>query len=84
MSRFEIARKFARNIIVSKKLVPPISPLKIIGEYGFEIECKDNQYGIEAFTTLTNQPKITLNSEITFTPRVNFTLAHELGHIIIP
>lgn len=84
MSRFEIARKFARNIIVSKKLVPPISPLKIIGEYGFEIECKDNQYGIEAFTTLTNQPKITLNSEITFPPRVIFTLAHELGHIIIP
>lgn len=84
INRFDSARKFAFKIIESNELVPPIDPLQIIDSYGIEVIEKENQFGIEAYSRLDEDPKITINTELTFLPRRNFTLAHELGHIIIP
>lgn len=83
-NRFACARKFASNIIKNNNLTPPIEPLEIIKNYGIEIIEEENQYGIEAYSDLKIFPKITLNTEFTYPARRKFTLAHELGHIIIP
>lgn len=84
MSRFDTARKFASSIIETNKLSPPINPIEVIEQYGIEIVECENQYGIEAFSKLGVFPQITINTEYTFPARKRFTLAHELGHIIIP
>lgn len=83
-NRFDSARKFASKIVESKKLVPPIDPVQIIKSYGIEIIEDENQFGIEAFSDLGEVPQITINTEFTYLARKRFTLAHELGHIIIP
>lgn len=82
--RFACARKFASKIVEAKDLTPPIDPAEIIKSYGIKIIEEENQLGIEAFSDLGKTPKITINTEITFPARKKFTLAHELGHIIIP
>lgn len=84
INRFDSARKFASKIVESKKLTPPIDPSEIIKTYGIEIIEEENQLGIEAYSKLDENPYIAINSEFTFPARKKFTLAHELGHIIIP
>ena len=84
INRFASARKFASKIVESKNLIPPIDPAQIIKSYGIEIIEEENQLGIEAFSELGEFPQITINTEFTFPARRKFTLAHELGHIIIP
>lgn len=83
-NRFASARKFASKIVESNKLVPPIDPVSVIKSYGIEIIEEENQFGIEAFSDLGEIPRITINTEFTFPARKKFTLAHELGHIVIP
>ncbi len=83
-NRFASARKFASKIVESNKLVPPIDPVSVIKSYGIEIIEEENQFGIEAFSDLGEVPRITINTEFTFPARKKFTLAHELGHIVIP
>ena len=83
-NRFASARKFASNIVAANNLTPPIDPTTVIKGYGIEIIETENQLGIEAYSDLGEVPKITINTEYTFPARKRFTLAHELGHIIIP
>ena len=83
-NRFVIAKKFATNIVREYSLTPPIEPEAIIREYGYEIIEEGNQLGIEAFSMLGDVPKIIINPEFSYPARRKFTLAHELGHIIIP
>lgn len=83
-NRFASARKFASKIVESKNLIPPIDPVSIIKSYGIEIIEDENQFGIEAFSELGEKLQITINTEFTFPARKRFTLAHELGHIMIP
>ncbi len=83
-NRFEAARKFAADIVKRQGLTPPIDPMRVISKMGIEVTEKANNFGIEAYSSLSSAPSITLNSELTFAPRRNFTLAHELGHIVIP
>lgn len=46
----------------------------------------DETYGCEALTVglETAKPKVFLRQGLTYEPRVRFTLAHELGHLVIP
>lgn len=83
-SRFASARKFASNIVAANNLTPPIDPTTVIKGYGIEIIETENQLGIEAYSDLGEVPQITINTAFTFPARKRFTLAHELGHIIIP
>ena len=84
INRFDAARKYASKIVAREHLCPPIDPINIIRSMGIELEEKYNNYGIEAYSELSLTPKIVINSEFTFPARRRFTLAHELGHIIIP
>ncbi len=83
-NRFVSARKHATNIVKSLGLIPPVEPTSIIKNLGFDIIEEENQLGIEAFSKLNNHPTIIINPEFDFPARKKFTLAHELGHIIIP
>lgn len=84
MNRFVAARKFAKRLVEKRKLTPPVDVRKIFEDMNIEIEEKENQYGIEAYSYLNSNVKVVINTEITFAPRIRFTLAHELGHIFIP
>lgn len=84
MNRFDTARKFATNIAKDFNLTPPIDPIEIIKNYGIDIIEEENKVGIEAYSKLTDNPCIIINPEFTFPARKNFTLSHELGHIVIP
>ena len=84
INRFASSRKFASKIVESKNLTPPIDPINVIKSYGIEIIEDENQFGIEAFSKLGEKPQITINTEFSFQARKRFTLAHELGHIMIP
>lgn len=83
-NRFYSARKFAENLIKKNSLSPPVNPTELITSLGIEIIEKENQLGIEAFSKLDEHPTITINPAFDFPARKRFTLAHELGHIIIP
>lgn len=83
-NRLISVKKLATNIVNKYNLNPPVDPVSIIESYGVKIIEGQNQYGIEAYTNLGNSNEIYINTDITFAPRKKFTLAHELGHIIIP
>lgn len=83
-NRLISVKKLATNIVNRYNLNPPVDPVSIIESYGVKIIEGQNQYGIEAYTNLGNSNEIYINTEVTFAPRKKFTLAHELGHIIIP
>lgn len=84
MNRFSKAKKFAKRIVEKEKLTPPVDIIKLYEDRNIKIEEMKNQYGIEAYSTLNNNPKVVINTEIAYGPRKRFTLAHELGHICIP
>lgn len=84
INRFDAARKLAFKIVEKYRLTPPIDPFVVIKTMGFDIEEQSNNYGIEAYSELSLKPKVVINSEFTFLARKRFTLAHELGHIMIP
>ena len=83
-NRFAAAKKFATDIIRKNELSPPINPRDIIDSFNIKIIEESNNYGIEAYSSLNDDVCITINPEFTFPARKNFTLAHELGHIVIP
>ncbi len=85
MNRFESVHNLAKRKAKQLNLTPPINVEKIINSLGINIIEERNQYGIEAYSELGDNPTIIINPEMTFyEPRKNFTLAHELGHILIP
>ncbi|MCL2087467.1 MAG: ImmA/IrrE family metallo-endopeptidase [Oscillospiraceae bacterium] len=84
MNRFEAARKFATGIVNKYNLYPPIEPQKIILDLGCEIREEENNYGIEAYSILIDNPIVIINPANTFHARKRFTIAHELAHIYIP
>ncbi len=85
MNRFEAVHNLAKRKIRQLGLTPPINVEEVIHSLGINYVEERNQYGIEAFSELGDNPKIVINPEKTYyEPRKNFTLAHELGHIFIP
>lgn len=59
-------------------------PINIIGKSFAEIIIKNIPFDFDGLTLSSNgKTRIYLNSNVSFT-RQNFTLAHEIGHVVIP
>lgn len=84
MNRFSAIRRLADKTAEKYSLEPPVDVESIFDELGITIEEEENQYGIEAYSSLKGKIRVVMNTEFTYAPRRRFTLAHELGHIIIP
>lgn len=80
----ERAKKIAKNLIRVKKLTNPTNIYKLIKSYAtFEIEYSI-PFDFDGLCFFENtKPHIILNGNIPAS-RQKFTLAHELGHILIP
>ena len=85
INRIEAVHNLAKKIVNQYNLEPPVDVISIFKKLGVKLEEESNQYGIEAYSVLDNELKVYINPELTYyEPRRRFTLAHELGHIIIP
>lgn len=89
MNSLEIAAKFARRLIDKHSLKAPVDIESLIKEYA-DVEFKEFPSNLNCFDGVTlnlkklgERPKVFINS-IQPSTRTKFTLAHELGHIIIP
>lgn len=77
-------QKIAQKVIQRHALRPPIDVLSLLQEYA-DYEEDVIPYGVDAVCILnSNRPHVILNKKIQNQNRKRFTLAHELGHIVIP
>ncbi|WP_459481930.1 ImmA/IrrE family metallo-endopeptidase [Clostridium saccharoperbutylacetonicum] len=84
MIKIERAKKIANTLIKFKKLTPPIDIFELIKQYSSVEINKDIPFTYDGLCFFNNgKPSIILNGEIPYS-RQQFTLAHELGHILIP
>lgn len=84
-NRINAVHKLAKKMVDKYELQPPVDVFQIFNDLGIMVTEESNQYGIEAYSVLEDTLKICINPELTYYgPRKRFTLAHELGHIIIP
>lgn len=83
-NRIKTIKKIANSIIEKYKLMPPINLETIYTNLGITLVEESNQYGIEAYSDLSDSLRVCINSELNYyAPRRRFTLAHELGHVCI-
>ncbi len=77
-------KNIANRIIFKYNLKVPIDLNLIVKDYCKYIET-DNINEADGYTDLsTIPPTMYINNTIRYNPRVRFTIAHELGHILIP
>ncbi|EGH97226.1 ImmA/IrrE family metallo-endopeptidase [Pseudomonas syringae] len=77
--------KMARRVLARRNLLPPFDLDALATEYG-ELEYLNIPYDVDGITIgigSTQKPRILVN-ESAPAKRRKFTLAHELGHIVIP
>jgi Zn-dependent peptidase ImmA (M78 family) len=77
--------KMARRVLAIRDLLPPFDLDALAFEYG-ELEYLNLPYEVDGITIgigSTQRPRILVNAYAPATRR-KFTLAHELGHIVIP
>lgn len=77
--------KMAHRVLAKRKLLPPFNLVDLASEYG-DVEFLQLPQGADGITIGIGElerPKILINSNAPET-RMKFTLAHELGHIVIP
>lgn len=85
MNRIKTIKKIANSLVSKYGCTPPINLEEIYSDLEIEIIKEANQYGIEAYSDLSETVKVYINPELTYyKPRRRFTLAHELGHVCIP
>lgn len=85
MNRLKAVQNLAERKREQLGLVPPINMDEVVSLLGIEVIEERNNYGIEAYSILGDSVRIVINPEMTYyIPRRNFTLAHEIGHILIP
>ena len=83
LNPFEI-KSYVNQVIRKYNLDYPLDIQSFASTLGFEIKYVDTG-DCDALTVMANGQKlILLNQKIHFEPRINFTLAHELGHYFIP
>lgn len=75
----------ARRLISKYSLKPPIKILHLAKNYA-SVEILEIPFDVDGITIKRREtaPRILLNSQNTNLRRKRFTLAHELGHVIIP
>ncbi|MGF9715240.1 ImmA/IrrE family metallo-endopeptidase [Paenibacillus naphthalenovorans] len=77
-------QKLAQRIITKHKLTPPVDVLSLIKKYA-NYEEENIPYDVDAICIINNErPQVILNKKNQNQARKRFTLAHELGHIVIP
>lgn len=75
---------YANQISKRYNLSYPLNINSFVTTLGFEVKFVDTGT-CDAYTIIyKGQKLILLNENISFQPRINFTLAHELGHYFIP
>lgn len=77
--------KMARRVLTLRNLLPPFDLDALAAHYG-ELEYLNLPYGVDGITIgigSNSRPRILVNAAAPATRR-RFTLAHELGHIVIP
>lgn len=75
----------ARRVLAIRNLLPPFDLQSLASEYG-ELDYLNLPYGVDGITIgigSAKKPQILVNAAAPLT-RQKFTLAHELGHIVIP
>jgi len=85
MSFSEPIENLASRVVCGHNLVPPVDIESLASKYA-KIKfapLSENLDGISAFLKTGETPLIIVNSERP-TSRIRFTLAHELGHVLIP
>ncbi len=77
-------KSYANQVIKKYNLSYPLNIQSFVTTLGFEVKYVDTG-NCDAYTIMVNGQKlILLNQQIRTQPRINFTLAHELGHYFIP
>lgn len=77
--------KMARRVLAIRELLPPFDLDALAAEYG-DLDYLNLPYGVDGITIGIGgeqRPQILVNSTAAPTRR-KFTLAHEIGHIVIP
>lgn len=78
---------FAKRLITKNKLSPPINVFRLAERYA-TIEVFDLPFDVEGISlnlkVPCKTPQILLNSVFGNPQRLRFTIAHELGHVLIP
>lgn len=77
----KVIRKIAKKILIRYSLEPPVDLSQIIDGEGFHYE--ESEIQGDGYSIL-NDKRIVINSDNPYIPRKRFTIAHELGHCIIP
>lgn len=75
-------RKISNKLIEREGLSIPVDILTLVGKYAV-VECDDIPFSDAICINVESNPLIIYNSN-TMETRLRFTLAHELGHILIP
>ena len=77
-------RSYVNEVIETYKLIYPIDLYNFVSMLGFNVKHVDTGNS-DAYTIINGGEKlILLNKNINLKKRINFTLAHELGHYFIP
>lgn len=77
-------KSYANQVIRKYNLSYPLNIRSFVTTLGFEVKYVDTG-NCDAYTIIVNGRKsILLNQQIRSQTRINFTLAHELGHYFIP
>ena len=77
--------KMASRVLAIRKLTPPYDLEQLASTYG-ELEYLELPFGVDGITIgigAATKPRILINSSAPATRR-KFTLAHEIGHVVIP
>lgn len=80
--RLAIVRKIARRLLDKYGLTPPVDLDSLAEKTNIRIESVSGT-AVDGYADLT-RGIVCLNTAQTYLPRRRFTLAHEIGHILIP
>ncbi|MDC3962869.1 ImmA/IrrE family metallo-endopeptidase [Polyangium jinanense] len=81
----EPERRIARLFAQKHAITPPVPVESLIGKLAdVEYASFPGSWDALLLTRPNARPKIVVSSDVTSTRRLRFTLAHEIGHLIIP
>ena len=83
--RLEQVRQIARNLRAEYALALPVDPKTLAEKLGIQVTYTELNTDIDGYVTMDHTGDvITINTKKRYAPRQRFTLAHEIGHVVIP
>ena len=83
--RLEQVRQIARNLRAEYALALPVDPQTLADRLGIQVCHTELDTDIDGYVTMDHAGDvITINTKKRYAPRQRFTLAHEIGHVVIP